>query len=72
MVGAALLLFIVVCVVRASRLEPYRVASAPIDPDIAGAAITTERFTTDLTFPTISTQDSASFDPAPFTDWEVI
>lgn len=68
MVGAALLLFIVVCVVRATRLEPYRIDAPPADPDIAGAAITTERFSTALTFPTISTQDSATFDPAPFTE----
>ena len=67
-VSAALLLFIVVCVVRASGLEPYRVDAPPLDSDIASAAITTERFTTALTFPTISTQDSASFDPAPFTE----
>jgi carboxypeptidase PM20D1 len=66
--GAALLLFVVICVVRATRLEPYRVDAPPVDPDIAGAAITTERFRTALTFPTISTQDSAAFDPAPFTE----
>jgi carboxypeptidase PM20D1 len=67
-VGAALVLFVVVCVVRAMQLEPYRVDAPPVDPDIASAAITTERFTTALTFPTISTQDSATFDPAPFTE----
>jgi carboxypeptidase PM20D1 len=66
--GAAVLLFVVVCVVRATRLEPYHVEASPTDPDIANAPITTERFTTALTFPTISTQDSATFDPAPFTE----
>jgi carboxypeptidase PM20D1 len=66
--GAAIVVFVVVCMVRASRLEPYRVAPAAVDPDIAGAAFTTERFTTALTFPTISTQDTTSFDPAPFTE----
>ena len=35
---------------------------------MANAPFTVERFTTALTFPTISTQDSASFDPAPFTE----
>ena len=67
-VGAALLLFVVVCVVRATRLEPYRVDAPPVDADVASAQFTTERFTTALTFPTISTQDSATFDPAPFTE----
>ena len=66
--GTLLLLFVVVCVVRTTRLEPYRIDAPPVDPDIATAAITTERFTTAITFPTISTQDSASFDPAPFTE----
>lgn len=67
-VGAAVALFITVCVVRALRLEPYRVQSSPADSSIANAPITVERFTTALTFPTISTQDSATFDPAPFTE----
>ena len=66
--GAALLLFVVICVMRAMRLEPYRVDAPPADADVAGASFTTERFTTALTFPTISTQDSATFDPAPFTE----
>jgi carboxypeptidase PM20D1 len=66
--GAALLLFVVICVMRAMRLEPYRVDAPPVDADVAGASFTTERFTTALTFPTISTQDSATFDPAPFTE----
>ena len=66
--GAALLLLVVVCVVRAAQLEPYRVDAPPVDPDIANAAMTAERFSTALTFPTISTQDSATFDPAPFTE----
>src|SRR5688572_24983906 len=50
------------------RLEPYRVDGQPADADIENASITAERFTTALTFPTISTQDSATFDPAPFTE----
>jgi len=66
--GTALLLFVVVCVVRTLSLEPYRVNAPATDRDIANAAINVERFTTALTFPTISTQDSATFDPAPFTE----
>jgi carboxypeptidase PM20D1 len=67
-VGALVLLFIIVCVVRATQLKPYHVQVPPVDPDIASAAITTERFTTAITFPTVSTQDSDTFDPAPFTE----
>ncbi|HZI30681.1 MAG TPA: M20 family peptidase [Gemmatimonadaceae bacterium] len=66
--GTAFLLFVVVCVVRTLSLEPYRVNAPATDRDIANAAINVERFTTALTFPTISTQDSATFDPAPFTE----
>ena len=64
LVGLLVLLVAIVCVVRATRLEPYRVDAQPADADIARAPITAERFTTALTFPTISTQDSAAFDPA--------
>src|SRR5688572_31197581 len=66
--GSAAVLFMSVCLVRAIRLDSYRVDAAPVDADVASARFTTERFTTALTFPTISTQDSASFDPAPFTE----
>jgi carboxypeptidase PM20D1 len=55
-----------VCVARAARLEPYRVEAPPADSAVATAAITTDRFTAALQFPTISTEDSAHFDPAPF------
>ena len=64
--GILVLLLLGICLTRAARLEPYRVDGPPADPDIASAVITVERFTTALTFPTVSTQDSASFDPAPF------
>lgn len=59
----------VVCVVRATRLKPYRVDAQPADADIANAVINVDRFTTALTFPTISTQDSATFDPDPFVEF---
>jgi carboxypeptidase PM20D1 len=64
--GAAVALFAVVCVVRATRLEPYRIETPPPDSSIARAAITVDRFRAALRFPTVSTQDSAQFDPAPF------
>ena len=66
LVSAALVVFAAVCVVRASRMEPYRVDVTPADSAIANAAFNTDRFTAALRFPTISTQDSSSFDPAPF------
>ena len=59
-------LFAAVCAFRASRLEPYHADAAPVDPSVANANITTDRFRAALRFPTISTQDSATFDPAPF------
>lgn len=71
-IGAAVAVFAIVCVVRAARLEPYHVEAPPADSAIASAAITVDRFTAALRFPTISTQDSAQFDPAPFLamhDW---
>ncbi|HEX6944476.1 MAG TPA: M20 family peptidase [Gemmatimonadaceae bacterium] len=68
LVGTLVALAAVVCVVRATRLEPYRVDAPPADVDIENATITAERFMTALSFPTISTQDSATFDPAPFTE----
>ena len=71
-VGAAVALFAVVCVVRALRLEPYRIEAPTPDSSVANAAINTDRFTAALRFPTISTQDSATFAPAPFLemhDW---
>jgi carboxypeptidase PM20D1 len=66
--GFLILLVLAICLTRTARLEPYRVDASRADQDIANAAITVERFTTALTFPTISTQDSATFDPAPFTE----
>ena len=45
-------------------MTPYRVEAAPPDSSVANAPITTDRFRAALRFPTISTQDSASFDPA--------
>jgi carboxypeptidase PM20D1 len=69
LLGVALLVFVVICVGRAVTLKPYRVDAPPADADVASAAITAERFSTALTFPTISTQDSATFDPAPFTEF---
>ena len=57
------------CVGRAGTLKPYRVDAPPADADIASATITVERFATAISFPTISTQDSAAFDPAPFTEF---
>jgi len=70
--GAAVALFAVICVVRAARLEPYRIETAPADSSIAGAPFTVDRLRAALRFPTVSTQDSAQFDPAPFLslhDW---
>src|SRR5262245_10874538 len=64
--GAGLALFVAVCAVRASRLEPYRADVAAVDPGIANANITTDRFRAALRFPTVSTQDSAQFNAAPF------
>jgi carboxypeptidase PM20D1 len=69
LLGVVLLVFVVICVGRAGTLKPYRVDAQPADADIANAAITVERFSTAITFPTISTQDSAAFDPAPFTEF---
>jgi carboxypeptidase PM20D1 len=66
--GAAVALLAVICVVRAARLEPYRIETPPADSTIAEAAITVDRFLAALRFPTVSTQDSAQFDPAPFLD----
>lgn len=66
MLGAGVALFAAVCAVRALRLERHHVEAAPVDPAIANAPITTDRFRAALRFPTISTQDSASFNPAPF------
>jgi carboxypeptidase PM20D1 len=67
--GAVVALFVVVCVVRATRLEPYRIATPPADSSISAAPITIDRFRAALRFPTVSTQDSASFDPVPFLDF---
>jgi carboxypeptidase PM20D1 len=67
-VGAAVLVFGIICVARALNLEPYHVEAPPADPDVASAPITVDRFITALTFPTISMQDSETFDPAPFTE----
>lgn len=68
-VGAAVALFAVVCVVRATRLEPYRIAAPPADSSIIAAPITIDRFRAALRFATVSTQDSASFDPVPFLEF---
>jgi carboxypeptidase PM20D1 len=70
--GVALALFAVICVVRAARLEPYRLDTLPADSSIAEAQFTVDRFRAALRFPTVSTQDSPQFDPAPFLslhDW---
>ena len=71
-VGAILAIFAVVCMVRTARMTPYRVEAPAPDSTIVNADINTDRFTAALRFPTISTQDSAQFDPAPFLgmhDW---
>ena len=66
LVVALVALVAVVCLVRAIRLKPYSVDAPAADSAIANAAITTDRFQAALRFPTVSTQDSARFDPAPF------
>ena len=71
-VVAVLAILVAVCVVRTARMTPYRIEAAAPDSSILNAAITADRFTAALRFPTISTQDSAQFDPAPFLgmhDW---
>ena len=70
--GAIVALFAVVCVARAARMKPYRVEAPAPDSSVANADINTDRFTAALRFATISNQDSARFDPAPFLamhDW---
>jgi carboxypeptidase PM20D1 len=52
-------------VVRAAA-QAIVVEAPPADSAIANAAITIDRFQAALRFPTVSTQDSARFDPAPF------
>ena len=59
-------ILLVVCVVRTARMTPYRVEASAPDSSVVNADINTDRFTAALRFPTISTQDSAQFDPAPF------
>jgi carboxypeptidase PM20D1 len=66
--GAVVALFVVVCVVRAEA-RPYRIATPPADSSIIAAPITIDRFRAALRFPTVSTQDSVSFDPVPFLDF---
>lgn len=63
----AIVAFVTTCVVRAARLTPAVAESTPADSLIAAAPIGTEHFAGALRFPTISPQDRASFDPAPFT-----
>jgi carboxypeptidase PM20D1 len=64
--GALVALLVIVCVARAARLKPYRIDAPPADSAVANAPVTTDRLQAALRFPTISTQDSARFDPAPF------
>ncbi len=72
--GVAVLLALVVAVLagRAAWLAPYTVDASPPDPDVASASFGVDRFAAALRFPTISTQDSATFVPGPFLalhDW---
>lgn len=70
--GVVVAAFVAVCVVRAGRLEPWGAAASGPDPDVAAATLGTDRFAASLRFATISTQDPAAFDPAPFLamhDW---
>ena len=69
---AVLAIIVAVCVLRTARMTPYRVEASAPDSTIVNAVINTDRFAAALRFPTISTQDSAQFDPAPFLgmhDW---
>ena len=51
---------------RALQLAPHRVSAPPADPAILGATTTAARLAEAIRFPTVSTQDSAAWDPAPF------
>ncbi|MEO6443824.1 MAG: M20/M25/M40 family metallo-hydrolase [Gemmatimonadaceae bacterium] len=54
---------------RALKLRSRVLASAPPDVVVANSPVNAERFRQALRFPTISTQDSASWNPAPFADF---
>lgn len=65
-VGLALLVLFAVLAVRAATMKPYRVAASTPDRAIAAAAVSPDRLTGALRFPTISTQEASAFDPQPF------
>lgn len=64
--GLALGALFAVCAIRAGRMQPYSVGATPADAAIASASFTTDRFSAALRFATISTQERAAFDSAPF------
>ena len=66
LLGAGLVTLVAVMAFRATQLQPRRIEAGAMDAAISAAAITTDRFAATLRFPTISTQDSAAFDPKPF------
>lgn len=63
---AAVVVIAGVALWRTSRLTPYTVEAPPMDGDLEAATITTERLQAALRFPTVSTEDTAAFDGAPF------
>lgn len=64
--AAAIVVLVAVCLWRTARLTPHAVQTEPVDSAIAAATATPERLAGALRFPTVSSQESGRFDPAPF------
>ncbi len=63
---ALLLVVVAICGVRMARLTAYAVAAPAADPALAGTSAGTDHLAGAIRFATVSTQDSAGFDPRPF------
>ncbi len=66
LLAVGLVVLVAVMAFRATQLRPHRVEAGALDPEIAAAAVSADRFAASLRYPTISTQDSTQFDPQPF------
>ncbi|MEP7344972.1 MAG: M20/M25/M40 family metallo-hydrolase, partial [Gemmatimonadaceae bacterium] len=66
LLAVGLVVLVAVMAFRATQLRPHRTEAGALDPEIAAAAVSADRFAASLRFPTISTQDSAQFNPQPF------
>jgi carboxypeptidase PM20D1 len=66
LLGVGLAVLVAVMAFRATQLHPRRLEAGALDAEITATAVTTDHFAAALRFPTISTQDSAQFDPKPF------